>query len=557
MFKKSVSSWLVPLNVIKMHLANETGFFFSTMLYLANHNENSSLVTSEPVSNGEYRADPNNPVCYGVYGCFPITPPWTDERRPIALYPEHPSKINVRFPVFNRQTRVHPKFINLDDPDYLHEVGINPAGKIYVITHGFLQSGKAKWVERMINELLDQDQTGTATCIVIDWGGGSSPPYNQASANIRLVGAVAAHVLLMIYEELKLKDLLNVHMIGHSLGAHLSGYTGYYLQKDFRLKLGRITGMDPAELAFTETDPIVRLDTTDAHYVDIVHSDATPFVPKIGLGLYEPIGHLDFYPNGGFNQPGCDQTFWKRKDGSFVSSMYQFFSCSHVRSVDYFIESIQSKCPFTAIRCESYEKFKAGDCFECDRDGHTCFTFGFHSHKSFQSLSQANQLIGSPEIQAFFITGSGAPFCRTHYKAMIKVSGTDESLLHGGEIGRFHLSVHGSKGAVSEKMAFTEEAELYEPGRNYTRVLAGSNVGKLKKLAVSWEYNTSFLNPLTWRILHSPRVYIEYIVIQSLEYRTRIRLCPNYNIPVTNNVDSIFTQDNCRSYPRPLETLLD
>ncbi|KXJ72792.1 pancreatic lipase-related protein 2 [Aedes albopictus] len=538
-----------------MHLVNGTGLLLPTLMLLSNYNEE-SLVTRYPDINEEYRADPNNPVCYGVYGCFPITPPWTDERRPIALYPETPAKIDVRFPVFNHRARHYPKFINLDDPDYLHEVGINPAGRIYIITHGFLESGKAKWVERMINLILDQDDEGTATCIVIDWGGGSSPPYNQASANIRLVGAVAAHMIHLIAEEYRLKNLDNVHMIGHSLGAHLAGYTGFYLQKDFNMKLGRISGLDPAELAFTETNPIVRLDVTDAKYVDIVHSDATPFVPKIGLGLYEPIGHLDFYPNGGFNQPGCDQTLRKRKDGMWISSMFQFFSCSHGRAIHLFTESIRSKCPFTAITCESYEQFLAGDCFDCDQDGHMCFRFGFNSHNSYRSMMSANQMIGSQEIQAFFITGSDEPYCRTHYKVLIKISDTEESVIHGGEIGRFHLSIYGSKGEHSDKMAFTEDAELYEPGRNYTRVLAGTSVGKPRRLTVSWEYNTSFLNPLTWRILNSPRVYIEYIILQSLEYRSKIRLCSSYNMPVTDNVDSLFTQDNCRYYPVPLEPVV-
>ncbi|XP_055615910.1 pancreatic lipase-related protein 2 [Toxorhynchites rutilus septentrionalis] len=540
-----------------MYLSNGTGLLFPTLMYLANYKDTDRLVTLNPAINEEYRADPNNVVCYGVYGCFPITPPWTDERRPIALYPETPTKINVQFPVFNKNNRMIPKFINLDDPDYTHKVGINPAGKIYFIAHGFLESGKAKWIEVLINRILDQDLDGTATCIVVDWGGGSSPPYNQASANIRLVGAIAANVIHLIYEELGLKNLNNVHVIGHSLGAHLSGYAGFYLQKDFNLKLGRITGLDPAELAFTETNPIVRLDTTDAKFVDIIHSDATPMMPKIGLGLYEPIGHVDFYPNGGFNQPGCDQRLWKRKDGTFLSSMYQFFSCSHVRAVDFFIESVQSKCPFTAIACESYEKFLAGDCFNCDRDGHLCFNFGFKSYDSFRRLSQANQIVGSPEIKSFLITGPAEPFCRTHYKVTIKVSETEESVLHGGEIGRFHLSIYDNKGGHSEKMAFTQESLLFEPGRNYTRLLAGSSVEKPRKLTVSWEYNTSFLNPLTWRILSSPRVYIEYITVQSLEYRTKIRLCPTYNVPVTSNVDSMFTQENCRYYPRPLETILN
>lgn len=95
---------------------------------------------------------------------------------------------------------------------------------------------------------------------------GASPPYTQAVANIRLVGVITAHVLFMLYEQFKMKNLENVHMIGHSLGAHLSGYTGSVLQKEFNLALGRITALDPAEPLFKDTEPVVRLDANDARY---------------------------------------------------------------------------------------------------------------------------------------------------------------------------------------------------------------------------------------------------------------------------------------------------
>lgn len=36
--------------------------------------------------------------------------------------------------------------------------------------------------------------------------------------------------------------------------------------------------MDPAQPHFTETDLIVRLDTSDATFVDIIHTNARPFV---------------------------------------------------------------------------------------------------------------------------------------------------------------------------------------------------------------------------------------------------------------------------------------
>ena len=63
-------------------------------------------------------------------------------------------------------------------------------------------------------------------------------------------------------------------------------------------------GLDAGDLpygtrVFENAHPSVRLDTTDADFVDIIHTDLK------GLGIDQPIGHLDFYPNGGDVQPGC------------------------------------------------------------------------------------------------------------------------------------------------------------------------------------------------------------------------------------------------------------
>ena len=46
--------------------------------------------------------------------------------------------------------------------------------------------------------------------------------FFQATANTRLVGAMGAHFLKFLHKNFHL-DLFDVHMIGHSLGAHLSG----------------------------------------------------------------------------------------------------------------------------------------------------------------------------------------------------------------------------------------------------------------------------------------------------------------------------------------------
>ena len=68
----------------------------------------------------------------------------------------------------------------------------------------------------------------------------------------------------------------------------------------FYLQIGIISGLDPAGPAFSNTDPAVLLDSTDAKYVDIIHTDTVKF------GISQESRHIDFFPNGGYTQPGCD-----------------------------------------------------------------------------------------------------------------------------------------------------------------------------------------------------------------------------------------------------------
>lgn len=91
-----------------------------------------------------------------------------------------------------------------------------------------------------------------------------------------------------------------MHLIGHSLGAHTVGYAGEQIEG-----LGWITGLDPAEPYFQYLDPKIRLDPTDAKFVEAIHTDAKTIL-LLGYGMLQPVGHLDFYVNGGYQQPGCN-----------------------------------------------------------------------------------------------------------------------------------------------------------------------------------------------------------------------------------------------------------
>ena len=72
--------------------------------------------------------------------------------------------------------------------------------------------------------------------ITVDWSGGNQFPYGQAVANTVIVATVIRQLLLaMINIGAQSQQM---HLIGHSLGAHISSYVG----RDLR-NLGRISGL--------------------------------------------------------------------------------------------------------------------------------------------------------------------------------------------------------------------------------------------------------------------------------------------------------------------------
>jgi pancreatic triacylglycerol lipase len=78
-------------------------------------------------------------------------------------------------------------------------------------------------------------------------------------------------------------------VVGYSLGAHLAGMVGKNVRNG---KIDTIIGLEPAGLLFDLNNPTTRLATTDAYYVEVIHTNGWD------LGIGDPIGHADFYPNG-------------------------------------------------------------------------------------------------------------------------------------------------------------------------------------------------------------------------------------------------------------------
>ncbi|KAL0277659.1 UNVERIFIED_CONTAM: hypothetical protein PYX00_004877 [Menopon gallinae] len=486
---------------------------------------------------------PNSPggsilKCYGIYGCFPIDYPWVSARRPVSWFPEPPEKVNPKYCLYTRRNIDTCDPLNVEHPELFTSFYV-PNARVYFIAHGFVDTGERPWIKKMTKELLERSD---ANVIVVDWSGGSDPPYTQAVANIRLVGAMTAHLIKGILNQDVGLQTERIHFIGHSLGAHLAAYVGSTL-KESGLTLGRITGLDPAEPHFSKTDVRVRLDPSDAIFVDNIHTDANPFMTG-GLGMFDPAGHVDFYPNGGRDQPGCNEAFMKYvnfEDGSFFKGMQKKIGCNHVRSYQYFTETINSPDKFLAVECPSWEEYLEGSCFHCnystiDKNGTQCARLGFHSVLAFSNRFHLNKykksaadffLTESPQrrfVKMYLITGSSQPFYRSQYKVIWKISNSSN------EIGKFRVQILGSEGET-DYMDLGESTKYFDPNSEHKIVVAGKSVGSMKYAMLEWVYQTNLLNPFTWRVTKPP-ISVRFVDVESLETGERLKLCLEDDSPL-------------------------
>jgi Ca2+-binding RTX toxin-like protein/pimeloyl-ACP methyl ester carboxylesterase len=228
-------------------------------------------------------------------------------------------------------------FLDIEEP-----YGTTADKNTYVIIHGFQnQGGNEKidtggnqnnqfipetWMSERAKALREREPD--ANIILVDWEDGAKPPlglniYNEAATNTREVGEQLAQ-----YLKARNLDPNKIELMGHSLGAHVSGFAGAKYKEMTGKELNRITGLDPAGPKFEtrntgnartvivqgafpgtfttvpvlEKEPVPpsdRLDPDDAKRVVVLHTSSF-------LGNKLLLGDLDFFinPNNFLQQPG-------------------------------------------------------------------------------------------------------------------------------------------------------------------------------------------------------------------------------------------------------------
>uniref|UniRef100_UPI00398F4FA0 inactive pancreatic lipase-related protein 1-like n=1 Tax=Pristiophorus japonicus TaxID=55135 RepID=UPI00398F4FA0 len=441
----------------------------------------------------------NAEVCYDRLGCFPEGYPWTGiKERPITRVPWSPEKIKTRFLLYTRQNPDYFQEISGTSPETVAISYFNVDERTVFVIHGYLENGDLSWVMDLCKTILRVDGVN---CICVDWRGGSQCPFSQAAQNIRVVGAEIVYFLDALESNYNY-TVSAVHLLGHSLGAHTAGEAGRR-----RPGIARITGLDPIEPYFQNTPAEVRLDVTDALFVDVIHTDGSSHFPSIGLGMIQACGHVDFYPNGGENMPGCSKNILSTIldiDGLWEGTK-NFLSCNHFRAVKYFSESIRSPDGFVAFPCGSDKEFLAGECFACPADG--CPTMGYN--------------IGTYRVpagllhQSFYLnTGDSSPFALWRYRVSVKLSGA------GSVSGILNIALYGTRGNTQQHRI--AKAKLH-PGRTYSSLIDTElDVGEITKVKFLWD--NSVIN------LFHPEIGAETITLERGRDHTSFHFCGNQTV---------------------------
>lgn len=118
----------------------------------------------------------------------------------------------------------------------LSNSNFNPDKPIKVVTHGFRSGGETETCQSIKDAFLVKYD---ANVLVIDWGGIAGDPYWNAATYPQHVGNYTAEFLSFLVDNGA--DPKRMHLVGHSLGAHLSGFAGKGMASRGH-KVARVTG---------------------------------------------------------------------------------------------------------------------------------------------------------------------------------------------------------------------------------------------------------------------------------------------------------------------------
>lgn len=161
-----------------------------------------------------------------------------------------PDQLDVKFYLY---TKSNPQKAHLLTPqvtrlELLRGSPFEPDKPIKWITHGFHTNvDKSEWMLEAKDKIL---QFEDANVILTDWRRGASPAlafYPKAAANAHVVAKFIVRILRRLKDDI---DLSQVHLIGHSLGAHIMGFVGSAFTEEHLMRQQQLISLGPSKTMF-------------------------------------------------------------------------------------------------------------------------------------------------------------------------------------------------------------------------------------------------------------------------------------------------------------------
>ncbi|XP_021561995.1 lipase member I-like [Carlito syrichta] len=240
------------------------------------------------------------------------------------------------------------------------------------------------------------------------------------------------------------------------------------------------------------------------------------------LGIKEPLGHIDFYPNGGRKQPGCPKS---------VFSGIEFIKCDHQRAVHLFMASMETNCNFISFPCHSYKDYKTSLCVDCDNfKNKLCPWLGYQAELLKDALKERikGRLL---RTTVFLDTGRTYPFCTYYFVLSITV------LNKTMEDGYISFKLINQLGTVEEPRLYEKSKPFYE--LQEVKILAQffNDVANISSIGLTY-FQSSDLQCSTCQY------WIQSLMLKSLTYPERPPLC-RYNIVLKEREEVFLDPGTC------------
>lgn len=182
------------------------------------------------------------------------------------------------------------------------------------------------------------DVPTTGSLIVIDLGNSLSNFHDWATLDIEEAGKMVGNTIVNMTA---MMPYYNVHLIGHSVGAHVAGAAARNFAQERNIQLRRVTGLDPSKIFTGEQHMESKLNRGVADFVDVIHTTS------YGAGS-DSNGDVDFYPSGpGSIPPGST---------NIVDAM--------LKAIRYYAETVMpgGERSFMAVGCNSLKNYNKHRC---------------------------------------------------------------------------------------------------------------------------------------------------------------------------------------------------